>query len=96
MPQRMRQSGSALRKLIRSVAVDGIWSGEANGQERVLCTKPKLAAAGQRSWNRLPMGPGGGCHHDLIGSNRSRFLVSLVGCKIRTSSLSITKQQVVD
>jgi hypothetical protein len=44
----MRQSGSALRKLIRSVAADGIWSGEANGQERVLRTKPKLAAAGQR------------------------------------------------
>jgi hypothetical protein len=40
-------------------------------------------------------GPWGGCHHDLIGSNRSRFLVSLVGCKIRSSSLSITKQQVV-
>jgi len=37
-----------LRKLIRSLAAAGFWSGEANGQERVLRTKPELAAARQR------------------------------------------------
>ena len=45
MPRRMRQSGSVLRKLIRSVAAAWFWSGEANGKERFLGTKPELAAA---------------------------------------------------
>jgi hypothetical protein len=30
----MRQSGKDLRKLIRSLAAAGVWSGEANGEER--------------------------------------------------------------
>jgi hypothetical protein len=53
----MRQSGSALRKLIRSVAAAGFWSGEANGEERFLGTKPELAAPRHRYWDTLLMGP---------------------------------------
>ncbi len=43
IPRPMRQSGSALRKLFRSVAAAGFWCGEANGEERLLGTKPGLA-----------------------------------------------------
>lgn len=32
IPRRIRQSGNALSKLIRSDAAAGFWSGEANGQ----------------------------------------------------------------
>ncbi|MCP9860581.1 hypothetical protein [Cyanobium sp. Cruz-8H5] len=56
IPRRIRQSGNALRKLIRSLAAAGFWSGEANGQEQVLRTKPELAAPRQRYWDRLLMG----------------------------------------
>ena len=35
----IRKSGIAFRRLIRSVAAEAIWSGEANGKERVLRTK---------------------------------------------------------
>ena len=48
IPRCIRQSGNALRKLIRSLAAAGFWSGEDNGQERVLRTKPELAAPRQR------------------------------------------------
>jgi len=41
MPRRIRQSGSALRKLIRSVAAAGVVAGwEANGQEQFPRTTP--------------------------------------------------------
>ena len=62
IPRRIRQSGNALRKLIRSLAAAGLWSGEANGQERVLRTKPELAAPRQRYPDRLLMGP----DHELV------------------------------
>jgi hypothetical protein len=48
MRRRIRQSGRALRKLIRSLAAAGFWSAEDNRQERVLRTKPELAAPRQR------------------------------------------------
>ncbi len=52
-PRRMRQSGRALRKLIRSVAAVGVSSEAAKVVELVVPTKAKLAGAGQRYWDRL-------------------------------------------
>jgi len=41
MPRRIRQSGNALRKLIRSLAATGVVAGsEAKGQERFPRTSP--------------------------------------------------------
>ena len=67
MPRRMRQSGSALRKLIRSVAAAKFSSGEAKRFGRGLRTKPELTAARQSYWDRLLIGPG------HLGAN-------LIGC----------------
>ena len=49
MPRRIRHSDNALREPIRSVAAAGFGNGQANGKERVLRTKPVLAAARQRN-----------------------------------------------
>ena len=57
MPRRSRQSGSALRKLIRSTARAGVSNGEANGEELFPRTKPKPTAACQCYWDRPLMGP---------------------------------------
>jgi hypothetical protein len=57
IPRGMRQSGSALRKLIRSVVAAGVSSGDANGQELFLRTKPQAARASNRYWDRLLIGP---------------------------------------
>ena len=56
-PRRRRQSGSALRKLIRSVAAAGFSSGEVKRYGRDLRTKPELSDARQGYWDRLLMGP---------------------------------------
>jgi len=56
-PRRIRQSGSALRKLIRSAAAAGLSSEEAKVDELVAPTKPQLAGTSQRYWDRLLMGP---------------------------------------
>jgi hypothetical protein len=56
----MRQSSSALRKLIRPVAAAGFWSGEANGEERFPGTQPELEAPRNRYWDTLLMGPAAG------------------------------------
>jgi hypothetical protein len=53
----MRQSGNALRKLIRSLAAAGFWSGVANGESQDLASKPLLQHASQDYWDRLLMGP---------------------------------------
>ena len=53
----MRQSGSGLRKLIRSGAAAGFWSGAAYGEEQFLGTKPELAAPRHRYWDTPLMGP---------------------------------------
>jgi hypothetical protein len=53
----MRQSGRALRKLIRSVAVAGFWSGVANGESQDLASEALLQRAYQGYWDRLLMGP---------------------------------------
>ena len=54
----MRQSGSALRKLIRSVAAKGFWSRAAKDEKRDPVSKPLLQAARQGYWDKLLMGPG--------------------------------------
>ncbi len=46
-PRRMRQSGRALRKLIRSAAAAGFWSGAAKDEKHDLTSKPLLQAARQ-------------------------------------------------
>ena len=53
----MRQSGRALRKLIRSAAAAGFWSGAAKDEKHDLTSKPLLQAARQGYWDRLLMGP---------------------------------------
>jgi hypothetical protein len=53
----MRQSGSALRKLIRAVAAAGFWSGEANGEKQDVPRKSELRAAAQRYWDTLFIRP---------------------------------------
>jgi len=57
MPRRIRQSGNALRKLIRSTASAGVSSGEANGEVLLPRTNPQLAAASQCYQDRLLMVP---------------------------------------
>jgi len=58
IPRRRRQSGSALRKLIKSVAAAGLSSGETKRLGRVLNINPELNAAFQGYWNTLQIGPG--------------------------------------
>jgi hypothetical protein len=54
----MRQSGRVLRKLIRSAAAAGFWSGAAKDEKHDLTSKPLLQAARQGYWDRLLMSPG--------------------------------------
>lgn len=54
-PRRIRQSGNALRKLIRSIATEGVSSKKANGEELFPRTKPRLAVASQCYGDRLLM-----------------------------------------
>jgi hypothetical protein len=49
----MRQSGRALRKLIRSAAAAGFWSGAAKDEKHDLTSKPLLQAARQGYRDRL-------------------------------------------
>jgi hypothetical protein len=53
IPRRRRQSGSALRKLIGSVAAAGFSSGDAKRCGRDLRTKPKLNSVRQAYWDTL-------------------------------------------
>jgi hypothetical protein len=68
----MRQSGNALRKLIRSVAAAGFWSGGVNGERQDLTSKPLLPRARQGYWDRLLIDPGWAmvsakcCHSQLL------------------------------
>ena len=57
-PRRMRQSGNALRKLIRSVAAPGFWRVEGKAARRDPARKPLPQAARQGYWDRLLMSPG--------------------------------------
>ena len=57
IPGRMHQSGSALSKLVRTLAAEEFWRGEDNGYERLLGTKLELAVACQRTWVTLLIGP---------------------------------------
>jgi hypothetical protein len=55
----MRQSGSDLRKLIRSLAAAGFWSGVADGERQDTASKPPRQRARQAYWDRLLMDPDG-------------------------------------
>jgi hypothetical protein len=58
MPRRIRQSGTALRKLIRSLAATGVVAGsEAKDQVRLTRTTPQERRHGQTDWDRLLIGP---------------------------------------
>ena len=53
-PRRMRQSGSALRKLIRSVAAAGLWRGDVGkDQERYASRKTQSGTGGKAAWDDL-------------------------------------------
>jgi len=55
----MRQSGSALRKLIRSVAAAGLWSGGVGkDQERYASRKSQSGTGRKAAWDGLLIGPG--------------------------------------
>jgi len=55
----MRQSGNALRKLIRSVAAAGLWSGGVGkDQERYASRKSQSGTGGKAAWDGLLIGPG--------------------------------------
>ncbi len=56
IPRRLQHYGSALRKLIRSLAAAGVSSGDANGEKLFPLRKPQSALAIQRCWERLLMG----------------------------------------
>ena len=56
----MRQSGRALRKLIRSVAAAGVSGGVAKREERFQHTSALIPGAVEGYWDRLLMDPGGG------------------------------------
>ena len=56
----MRQSGSALRKLIRSVAVAGVASWDPKAEERFPRRTTQMNGDGQHYWDTLLIGPGGG------------------------------------
>ena len=51
MRRRIRQSGSALRKLISSLAAALVLNGKANAMGLFLRVNPELAMARQRFWN---------------------------------------------
>jgi hypothetical protein len=51
MRRRIRQSGSALRKLISLLAAALVLNGKANAMELFLRVNPELAMARQRFWN---------------------------------------------
>jgi len=53
MRRRIRQSGSALRKLINSLAAALVLNGKANAKQLFLRANPELAMARLRFWNRL-------------------------------------------
>jgi hypothetical protein len=55
----MRQSGSDLRKAIRFVAAEGVWSGEAKGERLRQRTTAPIAGDGEGYWDTLLIGPGG-------------------------------------
>ena len=57
-PLRIRQSGNSLRKLIRSVAPAGFWSGGANSEKQDVANESELRAAAQRYKDRLLIDPG--------------------------------------
>ncbi len=57
MPRRMRQSGSALRKAIRLVAAEGVWSGEAKGERLRRRTTEPIAGDGEGHWGTLLIDP---------------------------------------
>ncbi len=56
-PRRMRQTGSALRKPIRSFAAEGFWSGVTNGERQDPTSKPLQQRTRQGYWDRLLMSP---------------------------------------
>jgi len=60
-PRRMRQSGSALRKLIRSLVAPGVVAG-CETEEEGQCPRRSTQARpqGELYWGRLRIGPGGG------------------------------------
>ena len=60
IPRRMRQSGSALRKLIRSVAVAGVASWDPKTEERFPRRTTQRNGADQSDWDTLLIGPGRG------------------------------------
>jgi len=53
----MRQSGSALRKLIRSVAAAGVSGVDAKSEERFQRTTALIPGAVEGYWDRLLMDP---------------------------------------
>jgi hypothetical protein len=53
----MRQSGNALRKLVRSVAAEGFWSGEVKGARRDLARKTIAAGSPTRLLRQTFNGP---------------------------------------
>ena len=60
-PRRMRQSGSALSKLIRSVAAAGLWGSVlGKDQERNFPTKTQALTGTRTSGDRPLIGPGPG------------------------------------
>lgn len=69
MPRRMRQSVSALRKLIRSIATADIAGWEANSKERFPLTTTPAVGGGQGYWDTLPIGPA--CGPIKLEINRS-------------------------
>jgi hypothetical protein len=55
----MRQSGSALRKLIRSVAAAELWrGGVGKNQEQDHPRKTQSGTGAETGWDRLIIGPG--------------------------------------
>jgi len=57
--QRVRQSGNALRKLIRSAAAAGLWSGGVSkDQERCSSRKSQSGAGRKAAWDGPLIGPG--------------------------------------
>ena len=58
LPHRIRQSMSSWRKLIRSLATEGIVNGEANAEEHAVHTTAQMAWSSQGYWDRLLMGLG--------------------------------------
>jgi len=58
----MRQSGKALRKLIRSVAAAGLWTdGVGKDQVRDASRRNQSETGLGLSWDRPLIGPGAGC-----------------------------------